>query len=110
MKTVLYLLAGVIVVVAASWTYKANYEVQEAESRIAHLQREIDRERSKIAVLGAEWAYLNRPERLRALAETYYDELRLMPIDASHFAAISDVPMPPDEIGRAVQQIVARTN
>ncbi len=110
MKHFLYLLAGVVVVLAASWTYKVNYQVQEAEDRVAALQRQINRERGKIAVLGAEWAYLNRPERLRALAETYYAELRLMPIDASHFARISDVPLPPDEIGAAVQQIVARTN
>ncbi len=110
MKNVLYLLAGVLVVFAASWTYSVNYQVQEAEDRVAKLQREINRERSKIAVLGAEWAYLNRPERLRALSETYYNELRLMPIDASHFANIRDVPMPPDEIGAAVQQIVARNN
>ena len=110
MKHFLYLLAGVVVVLAASWTYKVNYQVQEAEDRVAALQRQINRERSKIAVLGAEWAYLNRPERLRALAETYYAELRLMPIDASHFASISEVPLPPDEIGAAVQQIVARTN
>ena len=110
MKNFLYLLAGVLVVFAASWTYKVNYQVQEAEERVASLQREINRERSKIAVLGAEWAYLNRPERLRALAETYYTELRLMPIDASHFATISEVPLPADEISAAVQQIVARTN
>ena len=110
MKTFLYLLAGVLVVFAASWTYKVNYQVQEAEERVANLQRRINRERSAIAVLGAEWAYLNRPERLRALSETYYAELRLMPIDASHFAEISEVPMPLDEIGTVVQQIVARTN
>ncbi len=110
MKTFLYLLAGVLVVFAASWTYKVNYQVQEAEDRVSSLQRQINRERSAIAVLGAEWAYLNRPERLRALAETYYSELRLMPIDASHFADINEVPMPEDEISSAVQQIVARTN
>ena len=110
MKTVLYLFAGMLVVFAASWTYKVNYQVQDAEDRVASLQRAINRERSSIAVLGAEWAYLNRPERLRALSEAYYNELRLMPIDATHFASIKDVPMPADEIGAVVQQIVARGN
>jgi len=110
MKTFVYLLAGVLVVFAASWTYKVNYQVQEAQDRVAKLQRAITRERSAIAVLEAEWAYLNRPERLRALSETYYSELRLMPIDATHFANISEVPMPLDKIGSAVQQIVARTH
>ena len=110
MKTFLYLLAGVLVVFAASRGQYPDYQVQEAEDRVSSLQRQINRERSAIAVLGAEWAYLNRPERLRALAETYYSELRLMPIDASHFADIGEVPMPQDEISAAIQQIVARTN
>ncbi len=110
MKTFLYLLAGVIVVFAASWTYNVNYKVQAAEDRVARLQRDINRERATIAVLGAEWAYLNRPERLRALSETYYNELRLMPINATDFVKLKDVPLPPDEIGAAVQRIVARSN
>ncbi len=110
MKTVLYLFAGMLVVFAASWTYTVNYQVQDAESRVASLQRSINRERSAIAILEAEWAYLNRPERLRALSETYYNELRLMPIDAVHFANIQDVPLPQDAIGAAVQRIVARGN
>ena len=110
MKTFLYLCAGVAVVLAASWTYQVNYLVQEAESRVAHLTRSIDKEREAIAVLNAEWAYLNRPERLRALAETYYAELRLMPISADHFGIVGQVSFRPenDEIGSAVRQIVAR--
>ncbi len=109
MKTFLYLMAGVVVVLAASWTYQVNYRVQEAENRVAKLSRAIDRERAALAVLGAEWAYLNRPERLRALAETYYTELRLMPIEATNFADVGQVSFPP-EAGSAeavVQQISA---
>jgi len=107
MKTFLYLCAGVVVVVAASWTYNVNYRVQEAENRVARLTRAINNERQAIAVLGAEWAYLNRPERLLALSETYYTELRLMPISAEHFADIGQVAFPLDEIEQAVQQTVA---
>ncbi len=110
MKTVLYLFSGMLVVLAASWTYKVNYQVQDAESRVAQLQRAIDRERSTIAVLDAEWAYLNRPERLRALSETYYSELRLMPIDAMHFANLQDVPRPATTPPMVAQQIAARRN
>lgn len=110
MKTFLYLCAGIAVVLAASWTYQVNYRVQEAENRVRHLTRSIDREREAIAVLAAEWAYLNRPERLRTLSETYYTELRLMPINANHFGIVGQVAFPPDndEIASAVRQIVAR--
>ncbi|MCF6271909.1 MAG: cell division protein FtsL [Rhodobacteraceae bacterium] len=86
-----YLLAGVIVVLAASWTYQVNYRVQEAKFRVEKLARAIDREREAISVLGAEWAYLNRPGRLRALAETYYEELRLMPIESSNFGEVGQI-------------------
>jgi hypothetical protein len=110
MKTVLYLFSGMLVVLAASWTYKVNYQVQDAENRVAQLQRAIDRERSTIAVLDADWAYLNRPERLRALSVAYYAELRLMPVAAVHFADLQDVPLPAPASSAAVQQIVARLN
>ncbi len=110
MKSFLYLLAGVAVVLAASKTYQINYDVQQAEMRVSKLLRQIDKEREAIAVLEVEWAYLSRPERLRALAFTYYDELGLDKIYAENFGDISEVPMPPDEIGQAVRQIVARMN
>ena len=48
-----------------------------------------------IAMLNAEWAYLNRPDRLRLLAEEYFDELQLMPMTAGHFGEPSAVAYPP---------------
>ncbi len=110
MKSFLYLLAGVAVVLAASKTYQINYRVQQAETRVSKLVRQIDKEREAIAVLEVEWAYLNRPERLRALAFTYSAELQLDKVDAANFGTIAEIAPPPDEIGLAVQQIVARQN
>lgn len=91
MKLFLYASAAAIVVLFGAWTFKVNYETRDAKIRVAQLQREIADERESISVLRVEWAYLNRPERLRVLSETYFMELRLMPIHAEHFADHSDV-------------------
>lgn len=55
---------------------RTGHDVQRAEQEIAHLKNEIAREKNEIRVLEAEWAYLNRPERLEVLASKY---LNLVP-------------------------------
>ena len=42
-------------------------------------------------ILNAEWAHLNRPDRLRKLAEYYFFELRLTPINPDDFISFSDL-------------------
>jgi len=85
-KPFLYICAAVIVTFFGYMTFQVNYETRDAKKRVAQLQRDIAFERETISVLRVEWAYLNRPERLRVLSETYFDELRLMPIHAEIFA------------------------
>jgi hypothetical protein len=64
-KLLLRLCAVVMVVVSATWAYRVNYATQEAMNRVADLEAAISAEREALAVLDAEWAYLNRPDRLR---------------------------------------------
>jgi hypothetical protein len=54
----------------------------------------------------AEWAYLNRPERLRELAEIHFAELRLMPLLPEHFAAPEAVSYPLSPEAMTIQQAV----
>ncbi len=87
-----------------------NYRTQDALERVSKLQIEIARENEAISVLRTEWAYLNRPERLRALAEAYFMELRLMPVHAEHFAEpwmVSTV-QPETLADEMIEQIVLR--
>lgn len=107
MKTILYLTAGAMLIGFASWAYRVNYDTRAAVSRVDQLHRAIAEEKAALAILRAEWAYLNRPERLRALAEQHFDELRLMPIDASHFGSVADVPMP-SELSEIEQTVDVR--
>lgn len=97
MKTVLYLCAMALVLIFATWAYQVNYRTKSEMDYVSQLQQTIAAERQALSVLRAEWAYLNRPERLRALVEMNFTDLRLMPLHAEHFAKIADVahPRPP---------------
>ena len=76
----------------AVWSYNVNFDAQAAEGRVASLAQEIEAEKEKIAVLKAEWAYLNRPERLRRLSEAHFETLRLVAVRLDHFGDPGDLP------------------
>ncbi|MGE4611384.1 MAG: cell division protein FtsL [Paracoccaceae bacterium] len=94
MKSLFYLIGMIMVMVFATWAYRVNNETRGAMSRVASLQREIRSERETIAVLEAEWAYLNRPDRLLALSEEHFTQLRLMPLHPDHFSDPTKVAYP----------------
>ncbi len=95
MRTLLYIAASALVVAFAFWAYQVNYTTQEAVRDVERLRLEMAQERGTIAMLNAEWAYLNRPDRLRVLAEEYFAELGLAPMTAGHFADPAEVAFPP---------------
>ncbi len=106
MKTGLYLFAVAAVVVVATWAYRVNYDVQDALNRVAALRGEIARGREALAVQRAEWAYLNRPERLRELAELNFRELQLMPLLPEHFAEPESVSYPLSPEAVTIEQAI----
>lgn len=97
MKTLFAITGMILVIAAATWAYRVNYRTQDAMGRVASLQRQIAFERETIAVLRAEWAYLNRPERLLALSEAHFIDLRLMPLHPDHFSDTMKVAYPTPE-------------
>lgn len=99
MRLTLYLAASALVVAFAFWAYHVNYTTQESVRRVDDLRRAIATERAEISMLNAEWAYLNRPDRLRALAEEFFADLQLGPMTANHFGdpAMVAYPVPEDE-------------
>jgi hypothetical protein len=96
MRLVLHLSALVMVVVCATWAYRVNYATQEAADRLAELRGAIAGERQAIAVLNAEWAYLNRPDRLRALVAANAAALGLVELTPDQFGAAAMVAYPPE--------------
>lgn len=111
MRTLVTIMAAAVVVAFAFWAYGVNYATQDAERRVAALRKEIAEEKAAIAMLRAEWAYLNRPDRLRELAELHFGELGLMPLDAAHFSDAARLPYPPDPdlplISLEIERLVA---
>jgi hypothetical protein len=95
MRGVLYLLSALSVIALAAWAYRENHRTQQAARELRDMQSEIANLREAITVHRAEWAYLNRPERLRELADLNIDRLRLVPLSAAHFALIDQIAYPP---------------
>ncbi|MWD27251.1 cell division protein FtsL [Aquicoccus sp. SCR17] len=95
MRSFLFVLTALSVIALAFWAYRENYATQEALSETEHLQREIGQARAKLGVLRAEWAYLNRPDRLQELANLNFDRLGLMPLHPDQFGRTDQVAYPP---------------
>lgn len=102
MRSLLYILAAAAVMGLAFWAYRENYRTQDALAEVERLQQEIGTLRETQTVLAAEWAYLNRPDRLRELAELNFDKLALMPLQPEQFGGIDQATYPTPEIPEAL--------
>ena len=98
MKTFLYIICCGAVISVAYWAYKENYRTQASLRRVADLQQKIAAQREAISVLKAEWAYLNRPDRLRDLADINFDRLGLLPFRADQYGHLDEVAYPKPEL------------
>jgi len=85
MRNLFYIITFGLIITLAYWAYQENVKTQMAMKRSEELQVEIGKARAKLAVLKAEWAYLNRPERLIHLTNLGFDQLKLGPIRAENF-------------------------
>ena len=94
MRSVLFVLTACAVIALAFWAYRENYRTQQALDVTEELQRDIRDTRARLSVLRAEWAYLNRPDRLRDLADLNFDSLGLMPMAPAQFGRIDQVAFP----------------
>ncbi len=105
MRGILYIMSAMAVIGLAFWAYTENYETQESVKQAKFLQNQIIRARAQLRVLNAEWAYLNRPDRLRDLTEINFDSLGLFPLQPDQFGRIDQVTFPPDETQTFVNPI-----
>ncbi len=94
-STVLF---AILAVVMGAVSIVIGTEVRDLEDRLAGIHRAIAGEQESLHVLRAEWSYLNRPERLEALARRHLD-LRVP--EAAQTMRVSDLPFaaPPGPAG-----------
>lgn len=95
MRSLFLILVAMTVIGLAFWAYRENYETQAAQDRAEHLERQIAQSRQRLRVLNAEWAYLNRPDRLRELANINFERLGLLPVQPHQFGRANEVAFPP---------------
>jgi hypothetical protein len=89
---ILHLCVIVSLVVAAAYVYDIKFEAALQAERLARLRHEIRRERDLIAALRAEWAKLDSPDRIEALAQRH---LALKPLDARQIDPLTGLPERP---------------
>ncbi|MFT6674556.1 MAG: hypothetical protein ACJAVM_000739 [Sulfitobacter sp.] len=95
MRAVLYILTSLAVIALAFWAYRENYATQAALGEADKLHGNIRQAHARLAVLRAEWAYQNRPDRLRDLAVINFDRLGLLPLQPDQFGQVDQVSYPP---------------
>jgi hypothetical protein len=101
----LHIIAISVLIASAGYAYSIKYDTLYYAEQVAKLKSKVQRERDALAVLQAEWQYLDRPDRLQAAADQHLD---LQPLKIQQLARLSDLPSRPereDEIGRKLEAL-----
>jgi hypothetical protein len=98
MRGLMLFLGAIMVMALGFWSYQENYKTRDEISVVRKLHREIGAAHERIGMLQAEWAYLNRPDRLRDLAELNFERLGLLPLMPNAFGEVDQIIYPLPEI------------
>ena len=79
--------------------YQIKYKIQSLNEDLAGIQDAVRIEQDAIHVLEAEWAYLNRPQRLAQLSGRYLSFLRS--VSPSQIVSFDALPLKADREGRS---------
>jgi cell division protein FtsL len=95
MLRLLHLVVIAGLVSAAVHVYKIKFDATVQAEKVATIRRDIRRERDAIALLRAEWARLDNPARIQALADRH---LQLRPVEGTQFDDVGRLPMRPPQL------------
>ena len=95
MRPVFAALTVICVMALGYWAYMENFRTHQALRELDRMNRDIARVEERLTMLRAEWAYLNRPDRLRELVDFNAEWLPLMSMVPEHFGEIEQVSYPP---------------
>lgn len=105
MIRLLHLVAICCLIGSAGYAYSIKYDTLYYAEEIAKIKARLAKERDSIAVAKAEWALLERPDRLQRMVDQHLD---LQPMSINQMARIADLPARPakgDEIGQKLQAL-----
>ncbi|MBO6852695.1 MAG: cell division protein FtsL [Marivivens sp.] len=105
MRGVLYVVTALVVIALGFWAYQQNYRTQDVIGEVRSLHADIGDAHARLRVLRAEWAYLNRPDRLRDLADLNFERLGLLPLQPQNFGSIEQITYPPAALDPIVRSI-----
>jgi cell division protein FtsL len=88
MRTLNICLIGALVL-AAGDVYKIKFESTKQSQRLARLRTDIRQEQNAIAALRAQWAKLDNPIRIEALARRH---LSLRPMETQQYDRLDNLP------------------
>ena len=91
LRSLIYTFTFACLVGLAFWAYQENIKTKNVIAKTEQLQKDIGIARARLSILNAEWAYLNRPERLAELVDLNFDQLQLVPLRASNFSEIRNI-------------------
>jgi hypothetical protein len=94
----IHLIVVAALVIAAVHVYKIKFESTLQAERLAKLGVEIRHERDRIGALRAEWAQLDSPARIQALAQRH---LQLKQIDPAQIETLNHLPERPEPVPAA---------
>ena len=95
-------LAIMVLMGSAVYAYSVKYETIVLAEQIAKHKLKISREKESIALLKAEWQFLNRPDRIQSLVEQHSD---LQPLQIQQIVRWSDLPMRKDSDDKLGQKL-----
>ena len=95
MKGFIHGVMAMAVMGLAFWAYRENYATQAALREVRDLRAWIGQADARVNMLNAEWAYLNRPDRLRDLVDLNFDRLGLLPLMPDAFGKVDQIAYPP---------------
>jgi hypothetical protein len=110
MRSLLYLVTTLAVIALAAWAYRETHLTQQAMNQQRALERDIARLTEALRIQRAEWAYLNRPDRLRELVDVNFDRLPLVPMTGDHFGDIGQIAYPLPQARPEIQSSIEVSN
>jgi hypothetical protein len=73
--------------------YSLKYSVEDIAGDKTALQRSIERQKSDLSLLKADWAFLNQPANVAPIVDRHTAELNLQTLSQDQFGTFTTLPM-----------------